>query len=153
MHVYKWCDGGVVHTFCEKNMQLEGCFINHLSPLPHHLPFRHSFSSFCGHVQLRKFILHCFHLAYSRFQGLRPVTRQLDACIHHVRMQWRFMKLKISEPWFRFCNEISPIKLAVIASYGQGAGTVIWLFLSHMPMELLSASDFVLCGDERRLGQ
>lgn len=43
--------------------------------------------------------------------------------------------------------------LAVIASYGQGPGTVIWLFLLHTTMELLSAPDFVLCGDERRLGQ
>lgn len=30
-----------------------------------------------------------------------------------------------------FREKISPIMLKVIASYGQGAETVIWLFLSH----------------------
>lgn len=43
--------------------------------------------------------------------------------------------------------------LPIIASYGLGAESVALLFLSHRTTELLSASDFVLCVDEHRLGQ
>lgn len=52
-----------------------------------------------------------------------------------------------------FHIRISLVMLAVIASHGPGAETVVLLFLSHRTTELLSASDFVLCVDEHRLGQ
>lgn len=145
LHVCKWCDGGVVHTSCEKNSRKAVS-----------LTIFHQYHTIIilSVTLSSRFVVTYSWGSSSCIVSISPIQIFKGSDLSRgSRMLVFTEKLKIIEPWCLFLTKYPPIMLTVIASYGQGAGTVIWLFLSHMTMELLSASDFVLCGDERRLGQ
>lgn len=145
LHVCKWCDGGVVRTSCEKNSR-KAVSLTILHQYHTIIILSVTLSS--------RFVVTYSWGSSSCIVSISPIQIFKGSDLSQgSRMLVFTEKLKIIEPWCLFLTKYPPIMLTVIASYGQGAGTVIWLFLSHTTMELLSASDFVLCGDERRLGQ